>query len=294
MLEDRHYMREPAGHNRSLGMVIFWSLVVVFFAQGIDTYYNRGRVFEHLGLSLEGVKKGYIWQFLTFQFMHGGVLHLIFNLFSLFFFGIAVEQTLGTRKFLQIYFGSGVAGGFLQILATALLYPAEYARVDTVGASAGIYGLIAVSAMINPYNTITLWGIFPIRAIWFITAAGLISLYFTIVPVGGVAHAAHLGGIIFGLLYVKWFLNNEWRMPRLPKLKFGQAPRERELVTTPAGSLWKKAKPAPEDEMPLPTGDFISKEVDPILDKISAHGIQSLTERERRILEAARAKMSKR
>jgi hypothetical protein len=86
-------------------------------------------------------------------------------------------------------------------------------------------------------------------------------------------------------------MNNDWRFP---KINFRRAPRPRELVNAPAGSFWKKAKPRPDDEPPLPTGDFITKEVDPILDKISAHGIQSLTDRERRILEAARAKMAKR
>jgi len=293
MIGDRFYMRNSSGENRSWGMIIFWSLIVVFFLQGIDQAYNRGRVFEHLALSLDGVKHGYIWQFLTFQFLHGGLLHIIFNLVGLYFFGLAVEESMGTRRFLQIYFGAGFAGGILQMLATAILYPPQAAIWETVGASAGIYGLIAVSAMINPHGTINLWGILPIRAIWFLTAAGLISLYFTIVPAGGVAHAAHLGGIIFGIAWVKLLLNNDWRMP---KFRFRRDPPVPEMANAPAGAFWKKqakAKLMPPEE-DLPAGDFISKEVDPILDKISAHGIQSLTDRERRILEAARAKMAKR
>ncbi len=274
-------------------MIIFWSLIAVFFFQGIDGQYNSGRFFNAFGLSLDGVKRGFIWQFFTFQFLHGGLLHLLFNLLALYFFGLSIEAQLGSRRFLQIYFGSGLAGGLLQVLVTAILYPKGYAAVDTVGASAGIYGLIAVSALLNPHNSILLWGILPIRAIWFLTGAGLISLYFTIVPTGGVAHAAHLGGILFGLAFVRWFMDNEWALPRF---QFRRAPRPRVLVPTPtSGQFWKKAKakemPAAED---LPSGDFITKEVDPILDKISAHGIQSLTERERRILEAARAKMAKR
>jgi membrane associated rhomboid family serine protease len=252
----------------------------------------RGHVFQHLGLSLNGIKHGYVWQLLTFQFMHAGVWHLVFNLFSLFFFGKALEETLGTRRFLQAYFGAGVAGGALQVLCTWLIYPAWYAKVDTVGASAGIMGVIALYAMINPYQVITIWGIFPIRAMWFLVAAGLISFYFTIIPVGAAAHAAHLGGILFGIAYAKWFMHSDWSFPKL-RLRFRQEPKPRELVSTPAGGFWKKAKAIPPLE-DIPSGDFISKEVDPILDKIHEHGMQSLTDRERRILEAARAKMSRR
>jgi hypothetical protein len=224
--------------------------------------------------------------------MHAGIFHLVFNLFTLFFFGKALEETLGTRRFLQAYFGSGIAGGLLQVLCTGLLYPTPYAHVDTVGASAGIMGIIAVYAMINPYQAINIWGIIPVRAMWFLVAAALISFYFTIIPVGATAHAAHLGGLIFGVAYAKWFMDNDWSFARL-RLRFHHDPKPRELVTTPAGGFWKKSKSISADEE-IPSGDFISKEVDPILDKIHAHGLQSLTDRERKILEAARAKMSRR
>jgi membrane associated rhomboid family serine protease len=309
MLGDRFYMRESADYNRSSAMIIFWSLVVIFILQGVDGFYNpvdptqrealRGHIFQHLGLSLDGIRHGYVWQLITFQFMHAGVFHLVFNLFSLFFFGKALEETLGTRRFLQVYFGAGIAGGVLQIVCTWLFcawhfYPAKYAMVDTVGASAGIMGVIALYALINPYQVITIWGIFPIRAMWYLVAAGLISFYFTIIPVGAAAHAAHLGGILFGIAYSKWFMHSDWSFPKL-RLRFRQNPKPQELVTTPAsgGGFWKKTKLIPPEEE-IPSGDFISKEVDPILDKIHAHGMQSLTDRERRILEAARAKMSRR
>ena len=303
MLGDRFYMRETAGYNRSSAMIIFWVLIGIFILQGVDGYYNpldpmrrealQGRIFEHLGLSLEGMQRGFIWQLLTFQFMHAGVLHLIFNLFTLFFFGKALEETLGTKRFLQAYFTSGVVGGLLQLLCIWALYPPFFAKVDTVGASAGLMGIMALYAMINPHQTISIWGIFPVRAYWLLVAVGLISFYFTIIPVGATAHAAHLGGILFGVAYAKWFMDAEWSFPWLRRLRFRQSPKPRELVTTGGGSFWKKTKPMPPEE-DVPSGDFMSKEVDPILDKISAHGMQSLTEQERRILEAARAKMAKR
>jgi hypothetical protein len=155
-------------------------------------------------------------------------------------------------------------------------------------------GVIALFALINPYQVIMVMGIFPIRAMWFLVASGLISFYFTIIPVGDAAHGAHLGGILFGLAFSKWFMHSDWSFPKL-RLRFRQNPKPQELVTAPANAsgFWKKAKSMPPEE-DIPQGDFISKEVDPILDKIHAHGMQSLTDRERRILEAARAKMSRR
>jgi len=107
-----------------------------------------------------------------------------------------------------------------------------------------------------------------------------------------VAHAAHLGGILGGLAYLKW--RHGLGVPLFSWPRFRRALPRRELVTARSArsSFWRKESSKLADD--LPPAEFISREVDPILDKISAHGIQSLTERERKILEAARAKMSKR
>jgi len=103
-----------------------------------------------------------------------------------------------------------------------------------------------------------------------------------------VAHAAHLGGMITGIVFIKYLLQIEWPEFHRPKPR-----RRKTLVKVPSqvSGLWGQKKSGIED---LPSEEFLSKEVDPILDKISAHGIQSLTERERRILEKARSKMAKR
>ena len=143
--------------------------------------------------------------------------------------------------------------------------------------------------MIDPHSTISFWGI-PIRAKPFLIGLTCFSVFGIVVPFDRTAHAAHLGGIAAGFAFVRWFMHSEWSFP---KFNFRRQPRPRELVSTPAGGFWKKSKPMPTEE-DIPSGDFMSKEVDPILDKIHAHGLQSLTERERKILEAARSKMSKR
>jgi tRNA(Ile)-lysidine synthase TilS/MesJ len=121
---------------------------------------------------------------------------------------------------------------------------------------------------------------------------GLLSLFGTLVPFDYVAHAAHLGGILVGIAYVRW---GEQVLARISNWRVRPARhRKQELVRAASvrGRPWRshssQSNPGPAPE------EFISKEVDPILDKISAHGIQSLTEQERKVLDAARKKMSKR
>ena len=107
---------------------------------------------------------------------------------------------------------------------------------------------------------------------------------------GGVAHAAHLGGLVAGIFYVRFAVLRRWpapdRRPRRP------APREFVNVTALKAESWNT--PVSQSAEELSDAEFVSREVDPILDKISAHGIQSLTDRERKILDAARKKMEKR
>ena len=268
-------------------MTLFWVIIGVFFFQLVDRTYNGGRIEALLALSPSGIRRGFIWQLVTFQFLHGGFFHLIFNLLALWSFGRGLEQILGTRKFLQMYFAAGVIGGLFQ-LALGFIAPQIWGGF-TVGASAGICGMIAVYAMLEPHGTVYFWMI-PIRAKFLLMGLAAFSVFGIIVPFDRSAHAAHLGGLITGIAFVRWFMNNDWA---LPKFSFRKPKRERQLVSAPAGGFWKKPKAMPAEE-DIPSGDFMSKEVDPILDKISAQGMQSLTEKERRILEAARAKMAKR
>jgi hypothetical protein len=131
------------------------------------------------------------------------------------------------------------------------------------------------------------------RAKFLLLFEGLVTLVGVVSPglVGGnVAHAAHLGGMLTGMVFVRYAIYWHWRWPRFTQAS-GRQPRRLVNVHAQSSGLWGTKHAAPED---LPPDEFLSKEVDPILDKITAQGIQSLTERERRVLEAARAKMAKR
>jgi membrane associated rhomboid family serine protease len=293
MLEDRSYMREAdAPRSYSATMILIGINVAVFVLQEIDRTYIKSFAETYFMLSPHGLARGYVWQLLTFQFLHADLLHIAFNMIGLFFLGRAVEDMIGTRRFLQAYFLSGTIGGIFQALL-GFIIGGPFA-LPVVGASAGVFGITGVFGTLQPEATI-LFNFIPMRAKYLVWFSAIIAGFYVLVPSPtswGVAHAAHFAGIAVGVAYVKWFLNNEWSFARF-RFRVRREPRPRELVTMPAGSFWKKPKPMPPEE-DIPSGDFISKEVDPILDKIHAHGLQSLTERERRILEAARAKMSRR
>ena len=291
VLEDRSYMRADPHRSRwSAWLILIIAVTVCFALQHIaKVYFGRaGWINDYLGLSTDGLKHGYVWQLFTFQFLHVGPWHLLGNLLGLWCFGRFVEERLGTRAFLKVYFFSGVAGGLLQ--ASLGWIAPNYFGATTFGASAGVCGLISAFAMMEPEGEIRLWGILPIKAKHFLWGAGGIALFFTLVPGGGgYAHAAHLGGFLAGLAYMRWDADR----PAISWNPLQGRRRKRELVQTAAKlTRWRGAR----EERPaeLPPEEFISKQVDPILDKISAHGIHSLTPRERQILEAARAKMGKR
>jgi hypothetical protein len=165
-----------------------------------------------------------------------------------------------------------------------------------VGASAGCLGLIAAFAMLYPERPLTLllFLIIPVgmRAKFLLAFSALLAVFGILFPAGRhTADVAHLGGIITGIVFVRYALHWDFRWPRLRRTG-GEPPRRLVKVGTGSSTLRGRSKASAEDD--LPAEDFLSKEVDPILDKISAHGIQSLTERERRILEAARERMGKR
>lgn len=276
-------------------------LVVVFALQCINDVYLRSVVEERLALSAAWVLRGWVWQLLTFQFFHLSLWHLVCNGLGLWFFGRFVEQAIGWRRFLLAYFGCGVVGGLLQG-TLMVLFPRHFAPF-VFGASAGVSGIFAIFVRLLPEAMVRLNFILPIRAEVLLWITAGVSLFFTVVPSargGDLAHAAHLGGILAGLGFVGLGWHRDF-VP-LPGTSLLKRWKQRRALARPARAVkpargdsrtfWTRARP--EDEPDLSGADFISREVDPILDKISQHGIHSLTPRERQILERARAKMEQR
>jgi membrane associated rhomboid family serine protease len=304
MLEDREYMRQPAYREPRISLTVVLLIVnaAIFLAQMlVSQMFLRGAEIEvnYFALSLTGLKSGYLWQLVTFQFMHAGWLHLIFNSLAIFFFGRPVETALGRGRVLAVYFSSGIIGGVVQMLF-ALMFQSFDAPV--VGASAGAYGLVAAFAVIHWTEQFTLFiYFFPVTLrgktlLWGTIALAVTMLLGTIVLTmigredhsGGVANAAHLGGILTGFFYVRQIVQGRW--PRWEFLRHRQAPRE--LAAAGKGKYKFRSSAVAKDE-PFSPQEFMENEVDPILEKISAQGLQSLTAREREILETARRKISR-
>jgi membrane associated rhomboid family serine protease len=306
MLEDRDYMRQPEyrGTARwSATTVLLAVFAAVFVAEIAVSPMPRLLIpdnkfcYDYFALSLDGLRHGYVWQLLTYQFMHASVWHILGNSLAIYFFGRELEILLGWKKYLTLFFVSGVVGGIFQILTT-VFWSQLFGDGPVVGASAGGFGLIAAFAMIYPDRELMLllFFVIPLRMraktlLVFSAVLAVAGVVFSESIFGGnVANAAHIGGMLTGIFYVRKVIQGNWFQWKFP----ARRARPREFAATPVGKgkFWRAAA-RPSDEE-ISTDQFLQKEVDPILDKISAHGIQSLTLREREILEKARAKMAKR
>ena len=158
------------------------------------------------------------WQIITHMFMHGGTWHIFFNMWSLWMFGTVLERALGPKRFGVYYFLSGLGAVALHTLVQALqVQPllaegnmaAYYAMINTptLGASGAVYGILIGYAMLYPDSVLTL--VFPpisLRAKWFILIiAGIELLTGIFFTMDGIAHFAHLGGMLVGFLLMTWW-----------------------------------------------------------------------------------------
>jgi len=173
----------------------------------------------YLGLRPGAVfRQLWVWQPLTYMFLHAGLFHILFNMLALWMFGVELERLWGRTFFLKYYFVTGV-GAAATTLLLALLpggFGALLWNTVTVGASGAIYGLLLAYALYFPDRPIYMWALFPIPAKYFVMIMGGIALMSSIGGnQGGVANTAHLGGLVFGYLYLK-----VWRQRPLAEIKY--------------------------------------------------------------------------
>ena len=211
------------------------------------------------------------WTPLTYMFLHADFWHVFWNMVMLFFFGPPLESKWGSKEFIRYYLVCGLGGVALSFL---------FVSFSIIGASAAVYGIMLAFAMAWPNAPIYVWGIFPVPAKWLVGAFFLISFFSAFGGAGGgVAHFAHLGGLVAGLIYLK----TDWRASQAIQ-DMGKAARARRFSIVPreereaATSGLRRGSDAAAEKTTLDA-------VDRVLDKISAEGMASLTEQERQLLD---------
>src|SRR5262245_21879102 len=140
----------------------------------------------------------YLWQLFTYQFLHGGLFHLLFNMLAVWMFGCDLERRWGSNFFLRYYFVTVIGGGFLN----TVFLPSQ--MVPSIGASAGVFGILLAYGLIYPNRIVYFYFLFPIKMKHFVWIIGAIALYSSITAgQSGIAHLAHVGGMVFGYLYLR-------------------------------------------------------------------------------------------
>ncbi len=279
-ITDRDYYRnnthQGGGFFSQLTPVVKWLLILNLGIYLLDLFLGdspeRKPLREFGAFTIQsGIFEGRIWEFLTFQFLHAHLGHVLFNCMGIFFFGPWLERWWGSVKFLMFYLLCGVGGAaFFSLLFFLKLLPGNSLASGLVGASAGIYGILIGAAVIAPDLRVRL--LFPpIELSMRQLAMGLmlISIGSIVLKLGGNegGEAGHLGGAIFGFILI--------RFPQILGKTSSSAPiavRQPELP---------KIRPRTRIELEQ------ESEVDLILDKISRDGFQSLTPAEREILQQA-------
>lgn len=259
----------------NLTPVVKWILIANIAIYFGDSLFFSDRIREFgafsIGSALQG---GRLWEFVTFQFLHGSVGHVLFNSIGLFFFGPWMERWWGQRKFLWFYLLSGVGGAaFFTILVYMGILPRDDEFSSLVGASAGLYGILVGVAVIAPSLRVSL--LFPPVTLSMRTLALIllgISVASVLFTFGGNegGEAGHLGGAIVGFLLVRF-----WGQEGITFRASAGKPRD---------DIAPKIRP--RTMVDLRTEDRI----DEILDKISSEGFQSLTDEERELLQKSSQK----
>lgn len=236
------------------------------------------------------------WQFITYQFVHAGFWHLFLNMFVLFMIGRMVERQIGSSAFIKLYLLGGIFAGIINLV------PHIFIDVPTVGASGAICAILATFGLMNPHTRMVIFiFFFPIiaKARTIVIGYAIMTVIFALGARDGIAHLAHLGGLIFGWMYVYNIIgvrllidgtsiphsgqkNMSWQnIRRKTRRFFGPKPRVYK------GQSYEDAE---YYDMSSPHNTQWDSRIDDILDKMKKHGIHSLTQEEWDILDRSRKK----
>ncbi|HXT02405.1 MAG TPA: rhomboid family intramembrane serine protease [Elusimicrobiota bacterium] len=214
----------------------------------------------------------WIWQPVTYLFIHGNIWHLIFNLFALWMFGMPVEAQWGEKEFLKYYFLCGFGAALTSTLLNI------HSTIPVIGASGPIYGLLVAFAMLYPDAVVYLYFLIPVKAAHMAILFGALEFFAGATgATPGIARFAHLGGMVTGYFYIRW-----WWVWKLNAKGFAKGLFHRDVEEAPVRPQARRSSKATavmEERREDPMA-----EVDRILDKILASGLESLTDAERELM----------
>ncbi len=195
-----------------------------------------------------------LWQPFTYLFFHGGIWHVLINMFVLWMFGSELERLWGKEHFLKFYFVTGVGAGLVTMIFGL------NSMTPIVGASGAVYGVLLAYGLTYPNRTVYLYGIIPIKSLWFVIGIGVIAFMSSFDNVSQISHLTHLSGMVIGYLMLK-------RPVRFNDLWFTIRKRTLEY------KIKHEAKKVSQHQA-------IEREIDGILDKINREGFENLTDEE--------------
>ena len=224
---------------------------------------QRNMLFSSFGLVPNQVWTNFkVWQLFTYLFVHGGFLHIFFNMFVLWMFGKDLEIQWGKNEFLLFYFTCGIGAGLMTVLFSI------NSIVPIVGASGAIYGLLVAYGFTYPNRMVYLYGLFPLKVKYMVLGLGVIAFFASLsANQSNVSHITHLSGMIIGVLYIYFIFN--WKNIKM------------EYYRLRLKNLKQKTSAQNDEEV------LMKKKVDEILDKLNASGWDSLTEQEEKYLTQA-------
>jgi membrane associated rhomboid family serine protease len=295
MLSDRDYMRGPQGDRpQKTGgiqpMQMLFGLIIIntvaFFLVPQPTFYPGGRqvipeVYQMLVLSWPGLQQGYWWQVVSSMFMHGSFFHLFFNMWGLYIFGQLIVNSMGTLRFLLLYFISGITGNLIWLAFN------HGSPSYLLGASGALFGVMLAAAMFRP-NVMFMMLFFPmpIRAKTLVVIYAIIEIISEWKVQDNIAHLVHLGGFVGAYIYLKIAYGNKMEWDPLAFLRGGKG---KDSMRAPGFAPPPRDVPANGGK----TTDISQQQVDEILDKLSRHGANSLSDADRAVLNEARKRYGK-
>ena len=238
----------------------------IFFLQTISG--KEHLLFDLFGLVPQAIWSDFmIWQPFTYLFFHGNIWHILINMFVLWIFGSELENSWGRKNFIKYYFITGIGAGMVTCLFNL------QSNIPVVGASGAVYGILLAYGLSFPNRTVYLYGLIPIKSIWFVIAIGILAFLSSFQQMTQISHLTHISGMAIGYVFLKrrWRLNDIWFKIRKKTLEY-------RIQIEDVKQSKKKV---------------LERDIDHILDKIQKVGFKGLSDQEQNKLYNASKTLSK-